>query len=83
MELVKQGGVKVENANGTATPFHYKCPMDAGTRETPGPCPICKMELNESHKVPAEAASKERTIYVCDVHPEEVFDKPGQCFKDT
>lgn len=23
----------------------------------------------------------ERKIWVCDLHPEEVFDKPGQCFK--
>ena len=26
---------------------------------------------------------KERTIYVCELHPEEVFDKPGQCNKGS
>jgi hypothetical protein len=26
---------------------------------------------------------KDRKIYVCDVHPEEVFDKPGQCRKES
>lgn len=59
----------------------YKCPMDGAVRDTPGPCPKCKMPLGESHKVPKPKA--ERTIYVCDVHPEEVFDKPGQCFKES
>jgi len=61
--------------------FIYKCPMDAAVRDTPGPCPKCKMPLDERHKVPKPKA--ERTIYVCDVHPEEVSDKPGQCFKES
>jgi heavy metal-binding protein len=26
---------------------------------------------------------RERTIFVCDLHPEEVFDKPGQCLKGS
>jgi hypothetical protein len=26
---------------------------------------------------------RERTIYVCELHPEEVFDKPGQCNKGS
>jgi hypothetical protein len=34
-------------------------------------------------KADKEAPPGERTIYVCDLHPEEVFDKPGQCFKDS
>jgi len=37
-----------------------------------------KPEKSKSEPPPAE-----RTIYVCDVHPEEVFDKPGQCFKES
>ena len=61
--------------------FVYKCPMDGAVRDTPGPCPKCKMPLGEAHKVPKP--QPERTIYVCDVHPEEVFDKPGQCFKES
>jgi RND family efflux transporter MFP subunit len=61
--------------------FVYKCPMDGAVRDTPGPCPKCKMPLDERHKVPKPPP--ERTVYVCDVHPEEVFDKPGQCFKES
>ncbi|HVR84195.1 MAG TPA: efflux RND transporter periplasmic adaptor subunit [Planctomycetota bacterium] len=61
----------------------YRCPMDGAVRETPGPCPTCKMPLDERHRSPRQAPKKERTIYVCDVHPEEVFDKPGQCFKES
>src|SRR6185503_10865212 len=26
---------------------------------------------------------KEKTVYVCDLHPEEVFDKTGKCFKGS
>jgi hypothetical protein len=63
--------------------FVYKCPMDGAVRDTPGPCPKCKMPLGELHKVPKETPQKERTIYVCDVHPESVSDKPGQCFKES
>lgn len=61
--------------------FVYKCPMDGAVRDTPGPCPKCKMPLGEAHKVPNP--KPERTIYVCDVHPDEVYDKPGQCFKES
>ncbi len=59
----------------------YRCPKDGAVRDTPGPCPTCKMPLEEQHKVPRPPA--ERTIYVCELHPEEVFDKPGQCFKES
>ncbi|MBI3269665.1 MAG: hypothetical protein HYZ53_11635 [Planctomycetes bacterium] len=116
MQLVKKGGVQEaerarSSAGGAAGHALYKCTMDAGTRETPGPCPICGMLLDERYRVPTpssapssaptpapgtgESASPaaappaptapagERTIYVCDVHPEEVFDKPGRCFKET
>ena len=57
--------------------------MDGAVRDTTGPCPKCKMPLDERHKVPKEGPKKERTIYVCDVHPESVSDKPGQCFKES
>src|SRR5262249_31951557 len=30
-----------------------------------------------------KADEKEKTIYVCDLHPEEVFDKTGKCFKGS
>ena len=30
-----------------------------------------------------EPPAGERKIYVCDLHPESVSDKPGQCFKDS
>ena len=86
MELVKKGGVKVdekEPPKGASQEFVYKCPMDGAERDTPGPCPKCGMTLDERHKVPKEKPVEERTIWVCDVHPEEVFDKPGQCFKES
>ena len=69
------------DAPKTAQEFVYKCPMDGAVRDTPGPCPKCKMPLDERHKVPKPKV--ERTIYVCDVHPESVSDKPGQCFKES
>lgn len=31
--------------------FVYRCTMDGGARETPGPCPICGMTLDERYKV--------------------------------
>lgn len=59
-------------------------------------CPKCQMELVKKggveedqskplapHKHDETKAPGERKIYVCDVHPEEVFDKPGRCFKDS
>lgn len=66
-----------------AKEFIYKCPMDGAVRDTPGPCPKCKMPLDERHKVPKPVPQVERKIYVCDVHPEEVFDKPGRCKKES
>jgi hypothetical protein len=86
MELVKKGGVKVEEKKPLGPPLKgplYKCPMDGGTRDTPGPCPKCGMALDERHKVAPEAPAAERKVYVCDVHPEEVFDKPGRCKKES
>lgn len=88
MELVKKGGAAAPSAL-------YRCPHDGGERATPGPCPKCGMPLDERHRVKAPPAAplgpdlkaaapkQERTVYVCDLHPEEVSDKPGQCFKDT
>jgi len=65
--------------------FIYKCPHDGAVRDTPGPCPKCGMALGEQHKVlkpkVPEAGKTERKVYVCDMHPEEVFDKPGTCTK--
>jgi len=86
MELVKKGGIKPnegESAQGAAEESVYRCPMDGAERATPGPCPKCGMTLDERHKVSKKQPVEERTIWVCDVHPEEVFDKPGQCFKET
>jgi membrane fusion protein, copper/silver efflux system len=40
------------------------------------PAPKVKKEEKKTEE-------KEKTVYVCDVHPEEVFDKPGQCFKGS
>jgi len=84
MELVKKGGVRAEEQKEEPKrpqDFVYRCPHDGAERDTPGPCPKCGMALGEPHKVPKAAA--ERKIYVCDLHPEGVSDKPGQCFKDS
>jgi hypothetical protein len=35
--------------------------------------------VKETAAVPAAG----RTVYVCDLHPEEAFDKPGQCIKGS
>lgn len=80
MELVKQGGVKVEDSKQE---FVYKCPMDGAVLDKPGKCPKCGMMLDDKYKVPKESAATERKIYVCDAHPEKVFDEPGRCKKDT
>jgi len=37
----------------------------------------------KQEKKEASAEKQERKIYVCDLHPESVSDKPGQCFKDS
>jgi hypothetical protein len=39
-----------------------------------------KEEHQAHEKKPEE---KEKTIFVCEVHPEEVFDRPGKCFKGS
>ena len=31
----------------------------------------------------SQGTAKERKIYVCDLHPEEVYDKPGECRKGS
>jgi hypothetical protein len=98
-EEKKEGGLKVDEkghaghqheakpptmpTSQPAKEFVYKCPMDGAVRDTPGPCPTCKMPLDERYKVPKVAPRVERKIYVCDVHPEEVFDKPGRCKKES
>lgn len=61
MELVKKGGVKVEDRKPLGPPL-----------QAPG---------QEGHK--HETPPAEKKIYVCDVHPEEVFDKPGRCKKES
>ena len=45
------------------------------------PDPKEKKEDHSAHEKKPE--EQEKTIYVCELHPEEVFDKPGQCFKGS
>jgi len=53
--------------------------------DKPGKCPQCAMELVLKGGAQAKPADrpedKERKIWVCDQHPEEVYDKPGVCKK--
>jgi RND family efflux transporter MFP subunit len=76
---------------GKAEDVYYGC-CDACPeikKDAPGKCPKCAMELVIKSVTPAPkektekpaADAKERTIYVCEVHPEEVFDQPGACKK--
>jgi hypothetical protein len=37
----------------------------------------------QEKKAHEHGPKEERKIYVCDLHPESVSDKPGQCFKDS
>lgn len=48
-----------------------------------GTCPKCAMQLvlKEKDKPAAVPDAKERKIWVCEVHPEQVFDAPGVCKK--
>jgi Cu(I)/Ag(I) efflux system membrane fusion protein len=73
MEMVKKGGVPAPEAKAL-----YRCPMDGGERDTPGPCPKCGMALGEEHRVKVEAPGA-KTIWVCEIHPDHVFDGPGEC----
>ncbi|HLY11190.1 MAG TPA: hypothetical protein VKW04_17955, partial [Planctomycetota bacterium] len=89
-ESSKAEAMKPQSPPDTAKPGEkdpkevvYQCPMDGAVRNTPGPCPTCKMPLDDRHRVPKGTLQKERTIYVCNVHPEEVFEKPGRCFKEA
>ncbi len=83
MQLVLKGGVAGQErpVRPPAAAAVYRCPHDGGERDTPGPCPKCGMALGEEHQAP-KAPARARTIYVCDLHPEEVFDRPGECNKD-
>jgi hypothetical protein len=84
MELVRKGGAQEVRKAPAALKFVHRCPHDGAERDTPGPCPKCGMALDEKHKVVKESApATERRIYVCDLHPEEVSDQPGQCFKES
>jgi multidrug efflux pump subunit AcrA (membrane-fusion protein) len=56
--------------------------------DKPGKCPKCAMELVlkggalvEKEKPADRPEDKERKIWVCDQHPDEVYDKPGVCKK--
>lgn len=42
---------KIEEPSGEK--WIYRCPMDGYERTSPGICGICKMELNDTHKVKA------------------------------
>jgi hypothetical protein len=44
------------------------------------PDPKGKKDEKKEEKKPED---REKTIYVCDLHPEEVFDKAGKCFKGS
>ncbi len=44
---------------------------------------VKKGGVRAQEKKESPADKQERKIYVCDLHPESVSDKPGQCFKDS
>ncbi len=58
--------------------------------DLPGKCPKCSMELVLKGTVPTPKQdphaghappAKDGAIYVCEMHPESVFEKPGECVK--
>jgi RND family efflux transporter MFP subunit len=72
--------------------LYYTCPMPEHASvhvDKPGKCPICAMTLIPVMEAPqpAPAAMKTNsalespfpTLYTCAMHPEVVFDKPGNC----
>jgi hypothetical protein len=68
--------------------FYGCCPSCPEIRsDRPGKCSKCSMDLVKRGGVEGissgKESSEERFIYVCDGHPEEVFDQPGVCLKDT
>jgi Cu(I)/Ag(I) efflux system membrane fusion protein len=77
---------------GRSTDVYYGC--CAGCPEVkadlPGKCPKCAMELVLKDKagVPVEKqdphaghGAAPRSVFVCEMHPETVSDKPGECVK--
>jgi hypothetical protein len=55
-------------------PVSYVCPMDADVlAETPGACPICKMDLQPT---------RIETAWSCPIHAVVMKDGPGQCELD-
>ncbi len=66
---------------------HTEPPVAAET-VAEGPASSTAAHVHESAEPAPEHApdpepSAERTVYVCPVHPEEVFDKPGKCGKGS
>lgn len=55
----------------------YTCPMHPSVKsKTPGPCPICGMDLVES-SLPTAASVEE--YYTCSMHPSVKSKTPGSC----
>lgn len=56
----------------------YYCTMKCEGEKTydkPGPCPVCGMDLVEKK----EAASAEKAVYTCPMHPQIQKDQAGSC----
>jgi membrane fusion protein, copper/silver efflux system len=78
---------------GKSTDVYYGCCEGCPDvkADLPGKCPTCGMELVlkdkngapvEKHAHPArEKKPAESSVYVCEMHPESVWDKPGACAK--
>jgi hypothetical protein len=45
------------------------------------PDPLEKKDEHQGHEKKPE--EKEKTIYICEAHPAQVFDQPGKCFKGS
>jgi RND family efflux transporter MFP subunit len=82
---------------GTSTDVFYGCCEGCPEvkSDLPGKCPKCSMELvlkdksgapvekKDPHEHPAQEKkpAADGAVFVCEMHPESVSDKPGQCVK--
>jgi multidrug efflux pump subunit AcrA (membrane-fusion protein) len=92
MALVPVTSAELKKLQPGGNVLYYTCPMPEHAsvhEDKPGKCPICAMTLipvmAAPNAAPAPAQTNSATestlptLYTCAMHPEVVFDKPGNC----
>jgi RND family efflux transporter MFP subunit len=92
MALVPVTSAELKKLQPGGKVLYYTCPMPEHAsvhEDKPGKCPICAMTLipvmAAPNAAPAPAQTNSATestlptLYTCAMHPEVVFDKPGNC----